>query len=82
MGIGSLVAANCARIGGVLLEGAEDLEAGAHAARLAIGGRTKAAIGFQDRARALGGEIVPEMLEIDAFASGDQLERHLAATDV
>ena len=61
--------------GGVLFEGAEDLEAGAHAAGLGIGGGIEAAIGLRDRTGAVGGEIVPEMLEIDALASRDELER-------
>jgi hypothetical protein len=64
-------------IGGVLLEGAEDLEAGAHAAGPGIGGGIEAAIGFRDRAGALGGEIVPEMLQVNALAAGDELERYL-----
>ena len=78
IGIVSFVFAKRREVRGVLLEGAEQLEAGAHAAGRGIGGGVELAIRFRDRVRRVGGEVVPEVLEVDALAAGDQLQRRLA----
>ena len=47
-------------------------------ARLGVGVGVEAAIRLGDRARAVGGEVVPEVLEVDPLAARDELQRHLA----
>ena len=56
----------------ILFEGPEYLEARPHRARLRIGFRIKPAVALRHRLFPVCGEIVPEMLEIDALAAGDQ----------
>jgi hypothetical protein len=61
----------------VLLERAKVLKTRAHAAGSGIRFRVKAAVAFRDGMGRVGGEIVPEMLEIDTFATVDESKRRL-----
>ena len=63
---------------GVLLEGAEHLEACPHGAGLRIGCRIELPVGLGNRAGGIGREVVPEMLEVDALPTVDERQRRLA----
>ena len=70
IGMVSLVLAKLREVLGVLLEGAEHLEAGAHARR--AGHRRRRRSGGrppETECVRVGGEVVPEVLEIDALAA-------------
>src|SRR3954453_2715457 len=62
----------------ILFEVAEDFEACTHRAWLRIGSRIKLSIRFRHRVLWIGSKIIPEMLEVDPFTSGYQLERRFA----
>src|SRR5437660_856340 len=61
-----------------LREGCEIGEAGGHPAWPRILDRVRAPIGLGNRARLVGGEIVPEVFEVDAFATLHQRFRRRA----
>src|SRR6202040_2764997 len=61
----------------ILFERPKVLEAGAHAAPPGICFRVNPAVPLRHRMRRVGGEIVPEMLEVDAFATMYKRERRL-----
>src|SRR6266481_3534602 len=63
---------------GVLFEVAEDFETCAHCAGLRIRADIELSIRFGHRVPWVGGKIIPEMLEVDPFTSGNQLERRFA----
>src|SRR5437773_5279423 len=62
----------------ILFEVAEDFETRAHPAGLRIRSGIKLSIRFGYRVLWVGGKIIPEMLEVDPFTSGNQLERGFA----
>ncbi|WP_349999048.1 hypothetical protein [Stenotrophomonas lacuserhaii] len=62
----------------ILLEVPEVFEAGAHATGPCIVGSVELAVGPRDRLAAVCGEVVPEVLEVDALTAVDQLQRGLA----
>jgi len=61
--------AQCGEVFRILFKVAEVLEAGTHAARLCISFRIELPVGFGDGMFRVGGEVVPEMLEVDSLAS-------------
>jgi len=63
---------------GILLEVLEILEARAHAARACVLGRVELPVGLGHGVRAVGGEVVPEVLEVGALAAIHQLQRGFA----
>src|SRR5205823_14066542 len=56
----------------VLLESPEVLEASPHAVLTRVGRGVESAIGLRHRLGLIRGEVVPEMLEVDAFPPLDQ----------
>jgi len=73
-----LAAREAFEILGVLLEGPEHLEPRSHGTWLCIGRRIELAIDFRNRAGWVGGEVVPEMLEVHALPTLDERQRGLA----
>ena len=62
----------------VLFERPKVLKPSAHAAASGIGFRVNPTVALRNGMGSVGGEIVPEMLKIDAFATVYQRERRLA----
>jgi hypothetical protein len=65
-------------VDGVLVEGRELAETGAHCARLCVQPGIMFARGLAKRPR-IGRKLVPEAIEVDAFATGNQA-LHVRAT--
>src|ERR1700676_3658987 len=62
----------------VLFEGFKVLEAGTHTTPPGIGFDVNPAVALRYRMGRVGGEIVPEMFKVDAFAAVNERERSLA----
>src|SRR5882762_6108888 len=60
---------------GCLNEGNKIRPAGAHPSRTRIGWRVGCVIGFWQRMVFVGGELIPEMLEVNSLAPADQCLR-------
>jgi hypothetical protein len=63
---------------GVLVEVTEHLHAGLHRTGELVLLRVELPVGLGDGFRAVGGEVVPEVLEVDALAALDEGQRRLA----
>src|SRR6266567_7284619 len=71
----------CAQLGEILriaFEVTEIFKTGAHATRLRISFRIPSPIGFRYRMFRIGGEVVPEMFEVNPLATFDQRQGHFA----
>src|SRR5437016_11431287 len=75
---GQLRLGKLSKVLGILFEVAEDFETCTHRAGLRIRSGIKLPVRFQHRVLRVGGKIIPEMLEVDPFTSGNQLERRFA----